>query len=258
MKSVLKSLAPHLLAVACYDREVNCRRAAAAAFQENVGRQGNFPHGIDIINKADYFSLSSMVNSYMQVAVYIAQYEGYLYMFVEELRSKEICHWTQNSTEFIRAFCNVTLYPNLCFKSLEHFANMVDSSSMNLAHAALAVSLVHLDQALVIISRMRFMAISAGEAGALRDCIDNLADSVDEMQRLMREFRRLGSGAGNLRFQISNIQTWVSAALTDEDTCFDDFDGSITFTVRRMMRKIERLTSNSLALFNKFADDMIH
>ncbi|XP_031483881.2 21 kDa protein-like [Nymphaea colorata] len=167
---------------------------------------------------------------------------------------------TQNSTEFIRASCNVTLYPSLCFKSLEHFANMIDSSSMNLAHAALAVSLVHLDQALVIISRMRFMAMSAGEAGALRDCIDNLADSVDEMQRSMREFRHLGSGAGNLRFQISNIQTWVSAALTDEDTCFDDFggvDGSITFTVRRMMRKIERLTSNSLALFNKFADDVI-
>ncbi|KAF3772898.1 putative pectinesterase/pectinesterase inhibitor 43 [Nymphaea thermarum] len=141
---------------------------------------------------------------------------------------------TQNSTEFIRASCNVTLYPNLCFKSLEHFANM---------------DAVH-----------GYERSCAGEAGALRDCIDNLADSVDEMQRSMREFRRLGSGAGNLRFQIRNIQTWVSAALTDEDTCFDDFDGvdgSITFTVRRMMRKIERLTSNSLALFNKFADDMI-
>ncbi|XP_060181490.1 tubulin-folding cofactor D-like isoform X2 [Lycium barbarum] len=55
MKSILEQLAPHLLTVACYDREVNCRRAAAAAFQENVGQQGNYAHGIDIVNAADYF-----------------------------------------------------------------------------------------------------------------------------------------------------------------------------------------------------------
>ncbi|KAK0583530.1 hypothetical protein LWI29_037871 [Acer saccharum] len=81
MRNILEQLAPHLLSVACYDREVNCRRAAAAAFQENVGRQGNYPHGIDIVNNADYFSLSSRVNSYLHIAVSIAQYEGYLYPF---------------------------------------------------------------------------------------------------------------------------------------------------------------------------------
>lgn len=73
--------------------QVNCRRAAAAAFQENVGRQGNYPHGIDIVNIADYFSLSSRVNSYLQVAVSIAHYEGYLYPFVDELLYNKICHW---------------------------------------------------------------------------------------------------------------------------------------------------------------------
>ncbi|KAK9274057.1 hypothetical protein L1049_018871 [Liquidambar formosana] len=99
MKSILEQLAPHLLTVACYDREVNCRRAAAAAFQENVGRQGNYPHGIDIVNTADYFSLSSRVNSYLQVAVYIAQYEGYLYPFVDELLFNKICHWDKGLRE---------------------------------------------------------------------------------------------------------------------------------------------------------------
>ncbi|WZY87537.1 hypothetical protein YC2023_044272 [Brassica napus] len=99
MKNVLDQLAPDLLIVGSFDREVNCRRAAAAAFQENVGRQGNYPHGIDIVNIADYFSLSSRVNSYLQVAVSIAQYEGYLYPFVDELLYNKICHWDKSLRE---------------------------------------------------------------------------------------------------------------------------------------------------------------
>ncbi|GMN43144.1 hypothetical protein TIFTF001_012341 [Ficus carica] len=99
MRNILDQLAPHLLTVACYDREVNCRRAAAAAFQENVGRQGNYPHGIDIVNTADYFSLSSRVNSYMHVAVFIAQFGGYLYPFADELLHNKICHWEKGLRE---------------------------------------------------------------------------------------------------------------------------------------------------------------
>ncbi|KAL1295820.1 hypothetical protein HN51_056648 [Arachis hypogaea] len=99
MRSILEHLAPHLLTVACYDREVNCRRAAAAAFQENVGRQGNYPHGIDIVNTADYFSLSSRIHSYLHVAVFIAQYEGYLLPFVDDLLDRKICHWDKSLRE---------------------------------------------------------------------------------------------------------------------------------------------------------------
>ncbi|XVF18437.1 hypothetical protein REPUB_Repub11eG0021500 [Reevesia pubescens] len=99
MRNVLEQLAPQLLSVACYDREVNCRRAAAAAFQENVGRQGNYPHGIDIVNTADYFSLSSRVNSYIHVAVCLAQYEGYLHPFVDELLHNKISHWDKGLRE---------------------------------------------------------------------------------------------------------------------------------------------------------------
>ncbi|GAB2272008.1 hypothetical protein Dimus_006833 [Dionaea muscipula] len=99
MRAILEQLAPHLLTIACYDREVNCRRAASAAFQENVGRQGNYPHGIQIVNITDYFALSSRVNSYLHVAILVAEYEGYLYQFVDELLSTKICHWDKGLRE---------------------------------------------------------------------------------------------------------------------------------------------------------------
>ncbi|CAI9769528.1 unnamed protein product [Fraxinus pennsylvanica] len=120
MKSVLEQLAPHLLVVACYDREVNCRRAAAAAFQENVGRQGNFPHGIDIVNMADYFALSSRVNSYLHVAFGIAQYDGYLYPFVDELMHSKISHWDKSLRELA-----ANALSSLVKFEPEYFANMV-------------------------------------------------------------------------------------------------------------------------------------
>lgn len=74
MASYVSELATGLLRMAVFDRELNCRRAAAAAFQENVGRQGNFPHGIDILTRADYFTLCNRTNAYLDISHFIAQY----------------------------------------------------------------------------------------------------------------------------------------------------------------------------------------
>lgn len=38
-----------------------------AAFQENVGRQGTFPHGIDILTTVDYFTVGSRANAFIRL-----------------------------------------------------------------------------------------------------------------------------------------------------------------------------------------------
>jgi hypothetical protein len=80
-------------------REINCRRAAAAAFQEHVGRQGTFPHGIDIITTADYFSLSNRTEAYLKISPKIAEYPEYRKSMVSHLVSVKLEHWDQSIRE---------------------------------------------------------------------------------------------------------------------------------------------------------------
>lgn len=139
MKGILEELVPHLLTIACYDREVNCRRAAAAAFQENVGRQGSFPHGIDIINAADYFSLASRSNSYQNVAVYIAQFKEYLFPFVEELLQSKLCHWDRGLRELAAvSLASLVKYDVAYFGDavLDKLIPWTLSADLNLRHGA--------------------------------------------------------------------------------------------------------------------------
>ncbi|BDA42087.1 probable tubulin-specific chaperone D [Coccomyxa sp. Obi] len=93
MAEAAAQLAPALLAVACYDREVNCRRACSAAFQEAVGRQGSFPHGIDIICNADYFALAARSNAYLRVAPFVGGFEEYRAALVDHLIDRKLGHW---------------------------------------------------------------------------------------------------------------------------------------------------------------------
>ena len=71
MQPHVHTLANKLIIVSLFDREVNCRRAASATFQECVGRQGNFPHGIEILTEADYLTLSNRVNAYLNVSCFV-------------------------------------------------------------------------------------------------------------------------------------------------------------------------------------------
>ena len=93
MKPYVEELARALLIVVVFDREVNCRRAASAAFQENVGRQGSFPHGIDIVTKADYFSVGSRSNAYLEIGEYLGDFDAYRRPLLEHLYTIKYKHW---------------------------------------------------------------------------------------------------------------------------------------------------------------------
>ena len=92
-------LAPALLVAACFDREVNCRRAAAAAFQEAVGRVGAFPHGMDVVSAADYFALGARQNAFTKVANFVCTLGEYRPALLHHLLEVKLSHWERATRE---------------------------------------------------------------------------------------------------------------------------------------------------------------
>ncbi|XP_042248978.1 tubulin-specific chaperone D isoform X2 [Thunnus maccoyii] len=93
LEPFVTQIANALLITAVFDRNVNCRRAASAAFQENVGRQGTFPHGIDIVTAADYYAVGNLNNCYLNISVYIASFPEYTKAMIDHLVAMKINHW---------------------------------------------------------------------------------------------------------------------------------------------------------------------
>ncbi|XP_071963233.1 tubulin-specific chaperone D-like [Antedon mediterranea] len=89
----VNDIASSLVITAIFDREVNCRYAASAAFQENVGRQGTFPNGIDILTLTDYYAVGKRSTTYLETSYKIAQFELYTIPLIEHLYKVKSNHW---------------------------------------------------------------------------------------------------------------------------------------------------------------------
>lgn len=163
--------------------------------------------------------------------------------------------------EFIRSSCRSTRYPALCEHSLAGFAGTVRRNPRQLAQTALAVTISRARSASTFVGHLAVGArkIRSREAGAVRDCIENVSDSVDRLRRSVAELGRMGKpGTPSFAWHLSNVQTWVSAALTDETTCLDGFSGTsvdaaLKTAIRQKIVGLAQETSNALALVNRIA-----
>uniref|UniRef100_A0A096NTQ7 Tubulin-specific chaperone D n=1 Tax=Papio anubis TaxID=9555 RepID=A0A096NTQ7_PAPAN len=109
LKPFVTAISSALVIAAVFDRDINCRRAASAAFQENVGRQGTFPHGIDILTTADYFAVGNRANCFLVISVYIAGFPEYTQPMIDHLVTMKINHWDGVIRELaVKALHNLT------------------------------------------------------------------------------------------------------------------------------------------------------
>eukprot|EP00792_Barthelona_sp_PAP020_P005008 TRINITY_DN2451_c0_g1_i1.p1 TRINITY_DN2451_c0_g1~~TRINITY_DN2451_c0_g1_i1.p1 ORF type:complete len:1200 (-),score=384.00 TRINITY_DN2451_c0_g1_i1:251-3826(-) len=93
LRDYVPSIAANLACRAVFDTEINVRRAAAAAFQEFVGRQDNVPHGIEILQLADFYSVGKISHCFVEIAPTIAKWPEYTATFAMNLLTTRVFHW---------------------------------------------------------------------------------------------------------------------------------------------------------------------
>lgn len=142
MSPYIRALTNALLITALFDREVNCRRAASAAYQETVGRQGdqNVPNGIAIITIADYFSVGNRVNCFTVIAASVAALDPELNeSLMLHLATSTVRHWDRDMRE-LAAQALASLTPLNVAAAVEHLRRLVEtttSANLNLRHGSL-------------------------------------------------------------------------------------------------------------------------
>ncbi|KAF8044276.1 hypothetical protein BT93_A2310 [Corymbia citriodora subsp. variegata] len=165
------------------------------------------------------------------------------------------------AANFIKSSCSATTYPALCVQSLSAYANTVKLSRKELAQAALAVSLARAQTTRDFVTRStKLKGLKVREYEAVKDCLEEMGDTVDRLSKSMKELKGMGSQSKGQDFlwHVSNVETWVSAALTDENTCMDGFSGKVAegqlkTSIRTRIVNVAQVTSNALALVNRFA-----
>ncbi|CAK8564761.1 unnamed protein product [Lathyrus sativus] len=174
-----------------------------------------------------------------------------------------ISYTSKNSTQkdnfktFIKNSCNSTTYPYICYKSLSPYASKIEENPLKLCNFSLSAALKAARAASSAVSKLlesnENHLSSIGE-GVVQDCFGNLKDSIEQLQDSMDAMTHLDAEFDR-EFQISNIKTWVSSAITNDQTCYDGFDemnvdSTLRDEIRRTVLNVARKTSNALYFIN--------
>ncbi|XVE56359.1 hypothetical protein DITRI_Ditri04bG0003000 [Diplodiscus trichospermus] len=161
---------------------------------------------------------------------------------------------TKTYKNFIKSACNSTRYPKDCRKALSPYASTIKADPQKLCNTALSVTLnatYNTYSSIQSLSKMK--GLSPSEEEIIRDCAENTGDAIEELNDSLKAMANLHGL--DREAQVNNIKTWVSAALTDEYTCTDEFEGqkvskAVKNTIKKNVLYVAKMTSNCLAIFN--------
>ncbi|KAK9076441.1 hypothetical protein SSX86_004775 [Deinandra increscens subsp. villosa] len=164
---------------------------------------------------------------------------------------------------YVESQCRPTLYTDLCTRTLLPFATKTNTPDPEqLARISLTTCLfkARLTKAYVnTVDKAFDKTKNARYYEAVTECLSQINDGVTQITQSVKEQKRMmRDGEKDFSWHESNVETWVSTALTDVTACLDRISdraigGKEKGLIKAKVLNVKHLASNSLALFNRFA-----
>ncbi|KAJ7524433.1 hypothetical protein O6H91_17G004900 [Diphasiastrum complanatum] len=150
----------------------------------------------------------------------------------------------------IQSLCNSTSYPDTCIASLSAFPGSSIASPTRLVGIAMNIAHQGANSSLHLVERLLDSEHNETIKAALKDCLENLADSIDQINVSLSHFSSLS--LKNLLDTFKEIRTSLSSALTFQTTCIEDVFAGINGRAGDEISKdghyVKQLVSNALGL----------
>ncbi|GLJ10948.1 hypothetical protein SUGI_0138550 [Cryptomeria japonica] len=144
----------------------------------------------------------------------------------------------------------MTLYPQICVSSLASYHEH-SGSYQDLTKSAVKLALLRLHQLSALASGISHESWKGKQGVALADCIQLFLFSTDQLNESHSVLVALKSES--VERQINDVQTWLSASLTNLRTCTDglkNLDGTVKTRIYEKVQNVSAMVSNSLAFAN--------
>nr|XP_016489051.1 PREDICTED: probable pectinesterase/pectinesterase inhibitor 61 [Nicotiana tabacum] len=148
--------------------------------------------------------------------------------------------------------CSRTLYPSLCLNSLINYPGAKSASDSDLVHISVNLTLQRFGKALYISSDINNLEMNTHIRSAYDDCLELLEESVDLLSHSLNSVFPGDGGGNSPAGSTQDVMTWLSAALTNQDTCTDSFadvTGNVKDQMSENLKDLSELVSNALAIY---------
>ncbi|EER97781.1 hypothetical protein BDA96_02G447900 [Sorghum bicolor] len=161
------------------------------------------------------------------------------------------------SVKSVKAFCQPTDYKQTCEAELSKAAGNASTPS-DLAKVIFGVTSDKIHKAISESETLKELKNDQRTSGALKDCNELLEYAIDDLKS---SFDKLGGfEMTNFKKAVDDLKTWLSAALTYQDTCLDGFMNATSTEASGKMKKAlnasQELTEDILAVVDQFSDTL--